>query len=440
MSLGQSLVEINGILRYRTVLPGYNAKDPALDPRYVTFDSTWQNTLRLMASGTVAGSSLSTSIYQFRNSAIGGTVIANRIVRVIPVPGATVKTPALVWAVAPAGNVQKLTVVGNQVFQTPVPFQKGYRMCSVNLKNDAIHVSPSYNNRDYTYLVFKTDPTTTEESGGNGARIGLHPLYGMGAFFSRPGFNHLTCSLDDMMLTSARNMAQVYETGYVTVDATYSGEPFGNSGGGGTIVNLRGSYPDFPPVIAFRTSTGAISRLMSVFWLSPSQILVTGASSGNQVRFAVLSATPDYIPDPDTRAVRRVRMVNGSLDITKRNIDWSEATSDADFLFRSSRQTAQFNGMLPFPTVLNSGFYPLHTPSPAGAGPPFVFMLAFEATCGWWCGCGYVDTQDIVGITQQFNPRFRGAVISNTHYQWYRDSQYSNNINGWVTTMNISDF
>lgn len=448
MSTNTTIAVIDGVVRLRTGLAGHDLKDPALDERYLTFDSAWTNSLRLLKSGVVAGSSLT---FQLINYPIPSGAGGNRGVRRIPVTGATTKTPALAWALSGSGSVDWYPAGRNTALPgIPTSYQKAYRVCAVNIAAGEIKVSPSYSSLNYAYLVFNTDATATESTGPNGGRIGVHPLYGMGAFISRPGFDHLTCSLDDMMLTTSRNMVQIYETGTAAPNRSpFSGVPAdaitGNPFGDGTNlrysarVNLRGSYPDYPPVIAYRMDTGAIDVLPSIFWLNSSEIIISGLNTDNSVRYAVLSVDPSYTPASDSSRKRRIRFIDGSLDITKHNINWEDA-AEADFLFRSSRQTPRLTGFDLYPTSFPTGVYSLPSPSPSGAGPQFAFFLTYELYGGWWCGCGYSDMQDIVGTAGDYNSWWRAAVINRSQYRWYKDPSVTPSWLGWVVSANVSDF
>lgn len=450
MSTNTTIAVIDGIVRLRTGLAGHDLKDPDIDPRYLTFDSAWTNSMRLLKGGVVAGSSLSTQVI---NYPIPSGATGNRAVRRIPVTGATVKTPALAWAVAgsgtiewyPAGRLLSLDGIDTD-------YVKAYRTCAVNIAADEIKVSPSYSSLDYAYLVFQTDATAPESTGPNGARFGVHPIYGMGAFISRPNFDYLTCSLDDMMLTTSRNMVQIYETGTATPDQwtfggaraiadAVSGGPFGDGSGlrYAARVTLNGSYPDHPPVVAYRMDTGYTNTLPSIFWLSDNEIIISNLLFDNSVRYAVLAVDPAYTPATDSSRIRRIRFVNGSLDITQHDVNWEDAT-EAQFIFRSSRQTPRFNGFEPFTTVFPSGVYSLPTPAPVGAGAPFAFFLSFELYGGWWCGCGYTDMQDIVGTSGVYNSWWRAAVINRSQYRWFKEPSITPSFQGWTTTMNVSDF
>lgn len=450
MSTNLVVGKIGGLIRLRTGLAGYDLRDPDADPRGIAFDSAWQNAFRLHAGGVVAGGSLSTATTNYPIP-LGNT--GTRTTRVIPVPGATTTTPALAWATFGAASIDwypagRLLSLGG----IATGYQKAYRTCAVNLRTDEIRVSPSYNNRDYAYLVFKTNPTAAESAGANGARFGYHPLYGVGANISRPGFDHRTCSLDDMMLTTGRNMVQIYETGTAmptqwtgggarAVADAVSGGPFGDGSGlrYAARITLNGHYPDYPPVVAYRMDTGYIASLPSIFWVSSNEIIIAGLLDDNSVRYAVLAVDPTYVPSADTLRVRRILFRNGELDISKHDVDCTTAT-ERQFLFRSRRQTPRFNGFQAFPTTFPSGVYSLPTAAPVGAGPPFAFFLSFELYGGWWCGCGYTDMQNITGSSGVYNSWWRGAVINRTQYRWFKEPTISSSLNGWTTTMNVSDF
>lgn len=449
MSTNTTIAVIDGVVRLRTGLAGHDLKDPALDERYLTFDSAWTNAFRLLKGGVVAGGSLSTQSFSYPANPVPGT----RTVRRIPVTGATVKTPALAWATAGSGTVN--WAPAGRLLSLPadtVSYQKAYRTCAVNLATDEIKVSPSFSTRDYAYLVFQTDATATESTGPNGGRIGVHPLYGMGAFISRPGFDHLTCSLDDMMLTTSRNMVQIRETGMATptqwtgggaryVADAVSGGPFseGSTLRYGVRVTLSRSYPDYPPVIAYRMDTGFNDALPSIFWVSANEIIIGNLLSDDTVRYAILGVDPAYTPAADTGRIKRIRFFNGALDITKHNVNW-ESAAEADFLFRSNRQTPRFTGFNAFPVSFPTGVYSLPTAAPVGAGPSFAFFLVNDTAGLWWCGCGYTDMQNVVGSGGTYNSYWRGAVINRSQYRWYKDTSITWNPLGWIGSMNVSDF
>lgn len=450
MSTNTTIAVIDGVMRLRTGLAGHDLKDPALDERYLTFDSAWTNSFRLLKGGVVAGSSLTLQVI---NYPIPAGATGNRGVRRIPVTGATTKTPALAWAVAGSGSVDwypagRLLSLGG----IATSYVKAYRTCAVNIAADEIKVSPSYSSLDYAYLVFQTDATAPESTGPNGGRFGVHPLYGMGAYISRPGFDHLTCSLDDMMLTTGRNMVQIHETGMATptqwvlggaraIADAVAGGPFSDGSGLRYAVRLtlNGSYPDHPPVVAYRMDTGFSDALPSIFWLSDNEIIISNLLNDDSVRYAVLAVSPSYTPDVDTGRIRRIRFVDGALDITQHNVNWEDAT-EAQFLFRSSRLTPRLTGFDLYPTSFPTGVYNLPSPSPTGAGPQFAFFLTYEPYGGWWCGCGYSDMQDIIGSSGVYNSWWRAAVINRSQYRWYKDPSVAPSWLGWVVSANVSDF
>ena len=449
----------SGLVRFRSCLAPYNPKDLNLDARLVTFDSTWTSSMRLLTNGVVPGSSLSTRTLTYTGF---GTTPGDgtRTVRVLPLAGANGPgRPTLAWMRNNGGTLTYFAA--GSALSTPgttMSYARGYGVCAVTLVDNEIQFSPSRASMDYAYFVFGVNPTAAEAGGGNGGRIGLHPLYGRGLFFSRPGFNHLTCALDDMMLSTHRNHFQVEETGTV-FPQTYggggeflptslvSGDPFPILLSAGTlrncgIVTLRKSYPHYPPVIAYSMGTGH-QQTPSIFWLSANQLLIAGMPDGTTgIRYAVVASDPAYQPGVDTSTVCRTRFWRGQEAlVSKHNISWFSAGPN-DFLFRSSRISPRFADFGSILTGGISGMYGLPAGGipPDGAGSPFGFFLVQDQG-QWWCGAGFAHMQDVVTATgTYYNTRFRAAIVDRTRYWWFRDAAWTGSMFGWLAAMNLSDF
>ena len=53
---------MGGLTRVRTARPGYDASDPGLDRRFLSFDSQWLNSFRLVDNGIIPTSSMTDNI------------------------------------------------------------------------------------------------------------------------------------------------------------------------------------------------------------------------------------------------------------------------------------------------------------------------------------------------------------------------------------------
>lgn len=461
--------DIGGRIRLRTALTGVDVLDPNIDPRLLTFDSAWTSALRLLHSNVVSAAALGTAniSYGYSGSIPGGMQTGTRAVRVLSYPGAHGPYhPTLAWMRNGAGTLSYIPAGGSLSGPSPLGYQRGYGVCAVNLRDNEIYFSPSRDGVDYVYFIFATNPTAAEAGGPEDGLIGFHDLYGTGLYLPRPGLNVMTASLDDMTLTTRRNHFQIYESGtaYTTpgpvgspgvADGDFIGDdPFPTAISTlrrCKIVNLRGYYPHYPPVIAAHADMGATwSRFSpSVFWLNPSQILVAGMNERSVgIRYAVVASDPAYQYGVGP-IVTRIHMDEDVLLITKHGIDMDAVSSDADYIFSSRRQSPRFTGFDQIPAGASSGTYwlPSAGVAPAGAGPPFTFMMASDglSNSGWWCGMGHVIMQDIANSNpvlygNYYGPYFAGCVISRDQYKWYQNAGYPTLPIGYVSTMNISDY
>jgi hypothetical protein len=453
-----TFAELGGVVRLRACLAPYDPKNMSLDERVVTFDSGRRNVMRLLTNGVAAAGALPTKAINYP-STFGG-IAGTRTVRRLSLAGANGPTrPTLAWMRDGGGTLTRY-LAGTPVSGSGIStsYVRGYGTCAVTLEDDEICFSPSRAGMEYAYFVFGTNPTSAETSGGNGGRLGLHPLYGMGAFISRPGFDHLTCGLDDMMLSTRNNHFQIEETGTVTCNlyggggANWSsdrvdGDPFPLTYGPASarryaIATLSKAYPHYPPVIAY-SADGGNQELVSIFWLSSTQILLAGMPSDpTPIRYAVVGSDPAYVPGTDSSSVCRVHMEPGGLFITKKDVSFYSAGAN-DFLFRSDRLTPYFPDFGSITTAQNTNWYSLPAAGvpPVGAGTPFGFILVADGTSGWWCGCGKAQSQDIVDtVGGQYQNIFRATITSRTQYLWEKASGWTAAPFGWVAAMNISDF
>lgn len=432
---------MNGVARLRTVVPGFDAADPGLPERYVTFDSADIGRIRLLANGVLASNSIPNVTLNYGNG-------WQRACKWIINPAANLATPVLAWA---RGGPGTLTLVSNGI-QSFQAFQRSYLTLSVSLTAANMYFSPQLSGFDYLYYLFGNAGSSAEAGGSNGVIFGKHDTYGYGLFVSKPGFDVDTCSLDDMTLSTRRNHFQIYETGLASATHGVTASPFGgNLHSGGSIINLAGSYPHYPPVIVYRM--GEPSAHTGVFWINPSRILVTGASTGfpsqgipaAQVRYAVVATDAAYTPGVDSieGITRCVISPESGLAVTKHNVDFDSA-GENDFIFKSRRLSPYLKGYAQIAGGLSTGIYGLPSPPPAGAGPPFNFFIIQDGLNHWWCGCGNHNMTEIVRWDSNIGayvtvPMTKAWVSSRTTYSWLRPANSGVSV-GFHATMNVSDF
>lgn len=447
------LGNLGGVGRVRTARLGYDVTNLGLDARFVTFDSTWPNALRVRASGEVGGPSLGSDTKNyFTYPGPGGASAGYRDIKVLPMAGSGPDRPTIAWVKNYGGTLNYLAPTApTGAVGTPLNYARGYSTCGVSMMDNQIYLSPRRDDLNYVYFTFHTNPTASEGGGANGALFGNHPSYGPGLFISRPGYNPLTASLADMSLSTRQNHFQFAETGIAyptsapgaTHVAYVTGDPFIYSPLAArrcSIVNLSQAYPDYPPVIVNCTD---YATLISCFWLSPTQILFSGMpADGSPTRYAIIASDPSYVPGIDAVSVRRCYASEATgFGVTKHNVDALSATGSG-WLFRSDRVTPYLNGFETFYAGRVSGVYGLPAPAPANA--PLALMMTYEPFSGWWCGVNGSTTYHVFqsGSSENaYGPIYRGYIMNNSQYFWYWDSNFTTSVtNGYIATTNVSDF
>ncbi|ADH87366.1 hypothetical protein Snov_0029 [Ancylobacter novellus DSM 506] len=439
-----SLTVTGGAMRLRTALPGHDPEDENTDERYLTFDSFWGGTLRLLANNVVSAASLANLTVTYPAGADGPIT---RRCKVLPSAGENATRPTLAWARRGAGSV---TYRSGGV-DTPTGYQRGYRQCGVTLRTNSILLSPQLAGVDYVYFVFGNNGTAAEGSGGNGVIIGDHDLHGVGLHASRLGFNVDTATLAEMAVSTRKNVFQIFETGTVTLTGTALTDPLADPNVNSfalpaAFVDLAGSYPHYPPVIAY--SVGNSEQVnCSVFWINASRLLILGtADFSTPVRFAVVASDPAYQGGVDSATgIVRLDITGDYVRVSKHNIG-IDAAGIADLVFDSDRLTPRLKGFSAVGASQGSGFFNLPSPPPVGAGPPFNFFILWDPQIGeWWCGCGNVAYFDVLGFFQTVGVwgysghAPAGWVANRTQCGWFRPGSWGS-APGFTATMNVSDF
>lgn len=430
--------------RLRMAKPGYDASDLALDERFLTFDSAVPNGLRLLANGVAAAGALANLTV---NYPAGPNGPRSRRCKILPVAGANATRPTLAWARRGAGFINYIAGGVTQL----AAYQRGYRQCGVTLRTNSILLSPQLAGVDYAYFVFGTDGTAPETTGPNGAILGWHDLHGFGFFQSRPGVDIDAAPLADMMMSSRQNLFQIAETGLVNHAGAATTDPLAdpNLASLGPImgfIDLQGSYPHYPPVIAY--AMGNPNQLAcSIFWINASRLMVLGLpNTTTPIRIAVVATDPAYQGGTDsTSGIVRVDLTPSLFAISKHNVDVDAAGAN-DWIMRSDRLTPYLKSFSAVGSFQGSNFYSLPSPPPSGAGAPFNFFILWDPQASeWWCGCGAVAYFDAmyfdnnIGAWNYSGHAPAGWVSNRTLYGWYRPSAWGS-APGFTATMNVSDF
>lgn len=431
-------------MRLRTALPGHDPEDEDIDERYLTFDSFWGGTLRLLSNNVVSAASLANLTITYPAGADGPIT---RRCKVLPSAGENATRPTLAWARRGAGAV----TYSQGGVDTPTGYQRGYRQCGVTLRTNSILLSPQLAGVDYVYFVFGNNGTAAESAGGNGIIIGQHDLHGVGLHASRLGFDVDTATLAEMAVSTRKNVFQIFETATVAWSGGVLTDPMADPNVTATVqgagfVDLVGSYPHYPPVVAY--AIGNSNQMnCSVFWINSSRLLVVGhPTTTTSVRIAVVASDPAYQGGVDaTAGIWRLDLSGDYVRVSRHNVDLATA-GIADLVFDSRRLTPRLKGFSPVGASQGSGFFNLPSPPPVGAGPPFNFFILWDPQIGeWWCGCGNVAYFDVLGFYQTVQMwgysghAPAGWVASRTLCGWYRPGSWGS-APGFTATMNVSDF
>lgn len=440
------LGNLGGVARLRTVVPGQDVTNLSLDERLVTFDSTWTNGLRLLSNGVRSAASLTNLTVTYPDFS-GYT--PTRRVKILPSAGNNQTRPTLAWVRRGAGSMNYTPSSGGA---TTVSYQRGYGTCGVTLQTNSILLSPQRSGVDYVYYVFGVDGTGAEGSGSNGVLFGNHPLHGPGLHVSRPGVAVESAGLDDMMFTTRRNAFQIAETGTVGVTGSTTSDPLGQPEQPSTLwlaslVTLSGSYPNYPPVIAYRMGLpGHAESGCQIYWVNSSQILITGGASGQDIRYAIVGGDPEWEggTDQSSGIVRCYASAAAGLNVTKAGVDYFSAGA-GDLIFSSRRQFARFKDFAAINASAPTGSYFLPDPPPSGAGAPFPFFLLYDQQANyWWCANGNVSFKGVMmfdgglGVWLGYEG-LRGYVTGRTTYGWNRPASYTVTAPGFVSMLNVSD-
>lgn len=427
-----ALGNLGGFNRLRASRPGHDVTDLSLDPRFVSFDTDWRNALRWYAGGSAAGSSLTTSSQS--GSLVGSSWIYWH--KQIPVPGISPTTHTAIVLVrenASPNNWQipAVKIENNLLRVCPYPVNVG------------VGGSPGLGAYTYYWWVFSVNPTgadPTESGLSNSFAFGNHPTRGAGLFISRRGKDVLDCLDSDLVLSTQSNCFQFHETGTVTKGAVFTADIQQID------VTLSKAYPDFPPILAWRSNAPNGNSVVNARWvnsttirLSLALVVTTGACV---YRWGIIATDPSYEGGVGTiRKPRYVFTPDFGFGVTKKNIGYDEA-GENDWIFRSDRLPMQFRdyGLINF-GAFGAGLYSYPASAVASQGSPFTLFQVPIA--GTWIGCGFVSSialnNPANGARRQYFSLFG---YDESRYRFTRDEpiSYPSGVFGYAGVANVADF
>ena len=424
---------LDGVARVRASRPGHDVTNSGLDPRFVAFDSSWRSALRWYAGGAITGSSLAGGvttqnwILSFGN----GTYTYKRI----DVPGISSSThTAIVLAKSNSSEA--------------------WYQCAAWIVNDQLRVCPylanigtagALNQYTYYYWVFSVNPDTfdpVEDNLSNSMLFGVHPTRGAGIFVSRRGTDVLTAGDDDLVLSTQKNYFQFYETGTISrgVQSSANNQEL--------TVNLSTAYPDFPPIIAWRSNGGALGSYSPVVatWINSTTFRIRlsfTTTTAVVYRWGLIACDPTYSGGVGTiKKPRVIADASFGFGVTKKDIGYNEATQ-TDWLFRSDRLPLYFRDYSAItPNTFAPGLYNYPSDAQASVGAPFT-MFRMNLGSSSWVGVGCVSTTAIRLPGTSPTPREWLTLLSSseTQYLLQKDSSVSfSGLTSYAGVANVADF
>lgn len=444
--------------RLRTARPGYDAQDPALDPRFLSFDSQWLNSFRLVESAAIPAAWLPDGYVS--DGGMGSIPYSDY--RFLQISISTANRAFFATNRRGGGSRSFSDPSGGPT--NPVAYAQSYFSRYVVMMGDHIRLPRPSDEAvppgDILYWAFQSTPTAPEPTGPNGVLYGNHAALGPGLYISRPGVaDPLTAADGDLVLASTRNYFQIAETGTAGPAGLYS---FAHAAWT-TIVTLSNSYPSYPPVMYYcpnarvgDTGTGALRiREPTCYWLSPNQLAFThqepstapGGGGGFYVRFAIIASDPAYAGGSDSGSFLRCYASPATgFGVTKKNVHATSAGAE-DWLFRSDRASFHFNG---FDDIGLGRASAVYTSPVATAGLPFSFFtmpdVSLVTELGTLCGVGAIGSThwrgpEAVGSGSiASRMRYLAQTINGSQYYWWQDGTFPGGTAGKLATVNVSDF
>lgn len=398
MAVTSAIGNLGGSTRVRFALPGHDANNMSLDPRFVAIDSQWQSAFRLFASGRANGSALTGGT--LTDNFFGDLRTSDFVFKQVAVAGIGPDThTALCVArhIEDGGYVQCAAIIGTGFI----------RMCPMALQfSNPVAGYNGINAFEYIWFVFAVppagfDPVETGTAGG--MSIGPHPSLGQGLFIARRGVAIESATDADLILSTRRNCFQAAETGLATIAPSTTE----------VNVTLAGSYPSRPVIYPFcinyfsGASTDSEPRdiAATATWVNNSTIKVAvsdSATTNRFVRFMIIATDPLYAGGTGAAANRIIMSrAGGFLGVTKVGINYTSA-GWADWVFRSDRLMfhARAYGAIN-PGALGTGWYAYPVASTSGAPFTFFRMLVNGASATYaFAGCGSISAYCLYGLVQ----------------------------------------
>ncbi|MFG1262367.1 hypothetical protein [Xanthobacter aminoxidans] len=364
------LTETGGKLAIRASRPGFDASDLTLGGEQIVFDSSWPEILSVLAASWQLSGSVSVETW----TADGGVTYTRRY--------RTVTFATLPWEPICIGWARQINGSG-QVTYTQTPSASYVDHCTFTVGASS--------GVDTAYIIFanpltQADSREADNGGSYNLIAGVHPTRGPGLFVPRRGADAFTCPDRDLRLTIERPPFQIAEAGAVWRPASAT-----------MTVNLRGSYPDFPPVIIMasedRGSAPSVAAGPTVRWVNASTIQIEISSSNAQaIQYIIPAYDPTYVHGPDTISTPRVLMDQTvGLAISQRNVDVRFA-SDSQLLFRATRPMLN---VAERKAVNNAGVAVISKTAltTKTVGPPIAFFGAYRLG-RWWSAAGGIDMEN----------------------------------------------
>ncbi|MFG1198870.1 hypothetical protein V5F57_27435, partial [Xanthobacter aminoxidans] len=275
-----------GVPRLRVSKPGFDVTDPTLGGEQLVFDSARPEILSVLAANWQLSGSVSVETW----TADGGVTYTRRY--------RTVTFATLPWEPICIGWARQINGSG-QVTYTQTPSASYVDHCTFTVGASS--------GVDTAYIIFanpltQADSREADNGGSYNLLAGIHPARGAGLFVPRRGADVLSCPDRDLRLTIERPSFQIAEAGAVWRPASAT-----------MTVNLRGSYPDFPPVIIMasedRGSAPSVAAGPTVAWVNASTIQITITSTNAQaLQYIIPAYDPAYVHGPDSASTPRVLM------------------------------------------------------------------------------------------------------------------------------------
>jgi len=372
---------IDGMMRLRASLPGYDAADETLSNEQLIIDTGWSEVLSVHAASWSTAFTTGTETI----SVSGGRWYR----RYGTVTFTTLPWPplAVAWW---SGQWPAFGTTSGTTYTT-------YFSVAVSVTESVLTATYPWdtfsNGTNFAYIVFnkpcnQVDPREGDSSGANSVVVGNHPTRGPGFFASRRGADALTCGDDDLALSTIKPAFQIAE----------SGSFWGSLGSSGIIrtVTLARAHPTRPPVLLATSDYANFSNNIQygAQWVDDQTINIwyPSATASQLFTYVIPSFDPSFVNTSDVALTcRAYGSVDTGLVISKPNVDATTA-DPTQTLLRSDRSMLHVNERV-------SVTKPATTSEVTGTsalavnvgGVPLTFFSAYWLS-KWWVKPGKLGT------------------------------------------------